>query len=74
MLSRTSIPVADLPYIAFSLGPLGVGELILFGLVVLILFGAKRIPLIARSVARFPVEVMRGKRGSSDEDTLRRSK
>lgn len=47
----------------FSLGTLGGLELLLIVLAILLLFGSKWIFSASRAVARFPLEVLRGKKG-----------
>lgn len=66
--------VKDHCYIAFGVGPLGVGEIVAIALVLLLFFGGKHIPAMVKAVVRFPVEVMRGGKSSRDEESPERRK
>ncbi len=54
------------PVQAFGIGPLGVPEMLVIGIVALLLFG-KRLPEVGRSLGRSFVEFKKGLKETSDE-------
>lgn len=53
------------------LGPLGIQELLIISLLVVLLFGAKRIPAMARSIGQSLGEFKRGRHESELDDATR---
>jgi Sec-independent protein translocase protein TatA len=50
------------------MGPLGLPELIVIGAILLLFFGARRLPAIARWIASLPTAFMRGKNENNKSD------
>lgn len=57
------------PHLLDAMGPFGLPEIIAIGVIVLLLFGAKLLPGLARGIGSIPSAFLRGKNSVNKDDS-----